>query len=82
MWIARKYNASHKERGASTLAHLMAVYLPEEGHEQMHEALSDVKDLLGVLKAMADKKEIRFSDLLAMGRKKKLRGFRSRTHDS
>ena len=77
MWIARKYNASHKERGASALPHLMDVYLGEgAGDEQTHEVLNDVQDLLRVMRAMAERRKIGFGELLAMGKKKKLCGFR------
>ena len=78
MWIARKYSESHYEAGASALAHLMDVYLGEgAGEQQTHEALNDVQDLIRVMKSMADRRKIGFGELLALGKKKKLRGFRT-----
>ena len=69
---------SHKRRGESALARLMSVYLGAGiGDEQTHEALNDTQDLLKVLRAMADRRKIRFGKLLALGKKKKLCGFRS-----
>ena len=78
MWIARKYNKTHYQRGESALAQLMDVYLGEgAGDEQTHEALNDVQDLLRVMRVMADRRKIGFDELLAMGKKKQLRGFRT-----
>ena len=79
MWIARKYDDSHKRAGASTLAHLMDVYIGEgSGAEQTHEALNDVHDLLRVMRAMAVKRKVGFGKLLELGERKKLCGFKSR----
>ena len=78
LWIARKFDDSHYEAGASTLAHLMDVYIGEGiGAEQTHEALNDVQDLLRVMRAMADRRRIGFGKLLELGKRKKLCGFKS-----
>ena len=79
MWIARKYDDSHKKAGASRLAHLMDVYIGEGSRaEQTHEALGDVHDLLRVMRAMADRREIGFGKLLELGKRKELCGFKTR----